>query len=60
MDVNFEPITESNVSEYAAHKREVVVKSGVDGSPIYNPYSQEELQDWHCDRNKSSWYEKTD
>ena len=46
MDLKFELVTDNNTSEYAVHKQKVVIKSGLDGSPIYNPYSQEELQNW--------------
>ena len=46
MDLKFELVTDNNTIEYSAHKKKVVVKSGVDGNSIYNPYSQEELRDW--------------
>ena len=46
MDLKFELVTDNNAGEYSAHKKEVVVNSGVEGNPIYNPYSQEELKGW--------------
>ena len=46
MKVKFELVTDDNIGKYSAHKKVVVINSGVNGNPIYNPYSQEELKGW--------------
>ena len=46
MNIQFERIDDSNTKRYGEHKLEVVQKSGIEGNPIYNAYSQQELVNW--------------
>ena len=51
MEIFFEQVTDENLTAYGNHKASIVIKSGVDGNPIYNPYSQEELSHWKWPAN---------